>query len=342
MTFRLLLYGCFASILLSCSSTYYYADFLVPSEVYVPSNVKRLGLLNRGAGQRDASPIYIDGVPVEYFGGVGKAVGDQTLNVLATANLNLNRYQTVLVPLDGYVTDDRKVVQDQLSQHVVDSICEANYLDGLVSIDGIDISIRTSGEINVVPTTDQFGNVVRVPEFSQDQEITYQVSWRFYQAGDVDLIDSFSDEYRRITTTVSYARENDSRERLPEDFEVVAKMAAYDYMRRISPHWKEDYRLYYQGGESLSRISSNLDYNANWEEAASQWIALTNSEDLNTRYMAMYNMAVASEMIGNPRLAKDWAVKAKAVKHTKQVDKYLEIIDRQILIYDVLEYQLTY
>ncbi len=341
MTFRLLLYGCIASILSSCSSTYYYADFLVPSEVYVPSDLRRVGLLNRGADQRDASPIYVDGIPVEYFGGVGKAVGDQTLGVLSTANLNLNRFQTVVVPLDEYQTDDRKVVQDELSQSEVDSICMVYDLDGLVSIDGIDLSIRTSGEINVVPTTDQFGNVVRVPEFSQDQEISYQVSWRFYRARSSKLIDSFSEEYRRITTTISYARENGSRERLPEDFEVVAQMAAYDYIRRISPHWKEDYRLYYRGGEALSRISSNLDYNANWEEAASKWIALTTAEDENTRYMAMFNMAVASEMIGNPRLAKEWAEKAKAVKPTKQVDKYLEIINRQILIYDVLEYQLT-
>jgi hypothetical protein len=51
-------------------------------------------------------------------------------------------------------------------------------------------------------------------------------------------------------------------------------------------------------------------------------------------------MALASEILGQPRVAKEWIVKAKLIDPTRKTIKYEEIIDQQILVYAVVNSQL--
>ncbi|HKL02411.1 MAG TPA: DUF6340 family protein, partial [Cryomorphaceae bacterium] len=121
----------------------------------------------------------------------------------------------------------------------------------------------------------------------------------------------------------------------------ISVLAAQDYHDRISPHWESGQRLYYRGNSNeLLSISAGLEYTGDWETAAKKWMKLTTSEDEKERYFATYNMAVASEMLGRPKTAKSWLEKAREIEDRKQVSRYMEIIEKQILIYDVVDSQL--
>ncbi len=325
----------------ACGTTYYYADFIKPSDVYVPSSAYRVGLMNRGATVNTAAAIYVDGVPIEYIKELPKTVGDKTLDLLEKELKNLSRFELVEIPLVDFQIADRSFMRPPYSMQQADSICTANDIDGFVSIDGIDLSIKTSGEVNVVSAIDQNGMPVRVPEFTQEQTLEYNIAWRFYVKGQSEPIDVFDDTYRGYFKQTGYSpAENNVVANRTIKFDQVAGEAAFDYHNRISPYWEQDYRLYYRSEGVLSQISQNLEYNGNWESAASQWLKLTVSEDANMRYESKYNMAVASEMLGRPKLAKDWLEKAITDKPTKQAQKYMVILDKQILIYDVIDDQL--
>jgi hypothetical protein len=181
-----------------------------------------------------------------------------------------------------------------------------------------------------------------VPEFSKESQVTLSLLWRFYDCRSGELLDEYEETYERVFGRVSYS-EDEIRELKPKDLSLmdVAGMAAYDYYERISPHWEEGYRKYYYSGSAeLQDIAKELDYTGNWERAATRWKQLTTSENLKVRYRAMYNMAVASEILGKPKVAKEWIGRAIQLDPNRQARAYAKEIDKQIVIYDVVNRQL--
>jgi hypothetical protein len=324
----------------SCTTTYHFADFIRPSDVYIPSSIYRIGVLNRGALPSDDAPIYVDGIPIEYLRGVPKSVSDKTLVFLKKEIDELGRFE--VIPLSWEPTErvSREVVRAPFTLSQIDSICNTYQLDGFIAIEGVDLMVKTSGEVNVVSANTPDGRMVRVPEFTSQQEVDYNIVWRFYQARSDELLDMLDETYDAFSNQVSYTPQLNEGFDESLAFDMVAAKAAYAYHNRVSPYWEGDYRLYYRGPGALITVAYDLDITGNWEKAAQEWLALTTDNSLKVKYGAMYNMAVASEMLGRPKIAKEWLVKAKAVDDTKQVKKYMEQIDRQILIYDVIDQQL--
>ena len=186
------------------------------------------------------------------------------------------------------------------------------------------------------------GMPVRVPEFSNRQEVTYTAAWRFYDGYSLKNIDNYQETYQRIFNRVAYT-EAEASQINTRDMPImdVAKDAAHDYLKRVSPYWKPGHRLYYNGGSSdLYYISQDLQYTGDWKKAAEEWKKLTLSSDERVRRYAMYNMAVASEMLGSPSVAKDWLTRSMEIKADKKSKKYLETLERQIVVYDVVDRQL--
>ncbi len=325
-----------------CSSTYYYADFIYPSEVYIPSKIYAVGIMNRGADATFAAPIYTDAIAFDYIGGLPKRVADKTMTELMGNISKLDRFKIVTIPWIVKPHNGSKFMSDPFTNAEIDSICNAYKVDGIIALEGVDLSIRTDGDVNVVSAVDQYGMNVRVPEFSSNQQVSYTVGWRFYDGLQLKPIDLYQETYQMQFKRVAYDPAEASKV-IPEDMQImdIAKQAAFDYQNRISPHFETGYRLYYRGNTvAMGNISRELEARGDWKAAASAWTKLVNSEDVNEAYYANYNMAVASEMLGHPRVAKDWLEKAIAIKDRKQTQRYMDIIKKQIIIYDVVNHQL--
>lgn len=325
-----------------CSSTYYYADFINPSEVYIPTKIYAVGIMNRGADATLVAPIYTDGVAFDYIAGLPKKMADKTLMELNDNISNLDRFKFVNIKWDVEPQTGRKFMADPFTNAEIDSLCNLYKVDGIISLEGVDLSIRTNGDVHVVSAVDQYGMNVRVPEFSSNQQVSYTVGWRFYDGLELKPIDLYQETYQMQFNRVAYDPEEASKVN-PDDMQImdIAKRAAFDYQNRISPHFETGYRLYYRGGTvAMGNISRDLEANGNWKAAAEAWTKLVNSKDQNEAYYANYNMAVASEMLGHPRVSKDWLEKAIAVKNRKQAMRYMELIKKQIVIYDVVDHQL--
>jgi uncharacterized protein (DUF2384 family) len=330
-------------ILLSgCGTSYYYAEFIHPSKVYVPADVYRLGVVNRSVTAQSEAVIYTNGIPFESIRGLPLKAVDKTIQELIKNNEVLARYELKTFSLPLRFMSGKQFMREQLSNEQVDSICRALNLDGFASIDGAELSIRTQGEVRVVNVTDDFGQMVRVPEFNNESQITYSIAWRLYDNKYKVLTDTYQETYQRIFTSVAYS-ESEALQMGIDNLTMaqVAYLAGADYYTRIAPHWKEGFRVYYQtGSEAMYRIAQNLEYDGNWEEAARKWKDLTDYFDDKVSYRAHYNLAVAAEMLGDPREAREWLLKAMAVKDTKQARKYMITLEQQILIYDVVNLQL--
>lgn len=323
----------------SCSTSYHYADFIKPSEIYVPANIFAVGIINRAAGPSNSAPIYEGSVPFEFVAGLPEEMAEQTLVKLQEEVLTLKRFELRQIPWDLRERNDRSFTLPPLTEQAIDSICELYNLDGLIVLEGLELNIRTSGRVYMVTGTNANGAPVNSPEFSGNQEVSLTVSWNFYSGYALKTIDTYQNNYQRV---FGGAEVGGPKGKEKYSFFDIARTAAEDYFTRIAPHWENDHRLYYSSGtEALSRISYELNYSGDWDVAAESWKNLAyQSKFAKERYMASYNMALASEMIGKPKIAKDWLLKAQKISPTKEVEKYMVIIDRQILIYDVVSSQL--
>lgn len=329
-------------LLSGCGATYHYAEFIKPSKVYVPARIYYVGLINRGASPLNTTAIQIDGIEYEHIEGLPLKAAEKTVGFWKTEIEKIGRYEITEIEWDDSIRDPKLFMAKELSEHVIDSLCELYDVDAIVSLDGLEMTIKTNGNVDVMTTTDDAGMPVRVPEFSRQQEVAMTTAWRFYDGYTLKKVNQYQESYRRIFNQIT-ADPGTDKPNDPTDMSLtgVAETAAYDYLEQISPFWEEDYRLYYRGHTNdLLIISDNLEYNGNWEKAAKKWKLLIDHKDPKVQYYSRYNMAVASEMLGSPKAAKEWLLKAKEVNHIKQVDKYMEIIDRQIIIYEVVDRQL--
>ncbi|MCA1764051.1 MAG: DUF6340 family protein [Flavobacteriales bacterium] len=299
-------------------------------------------VINRAAGDENTAAIYVEGVPVNFIPGLPEMAARKTINSLEYEVENLERFRFVAIDWDNSERDDKDFAAPAFSAEEIDSLCAAYEVDGLLSIDGLELVIRTNGEVNVVSVSDEAGRMIQVPEFTQRQEISMTPLWRFYDGLSLQVIDEYQKTYQGVFNESTLNPNEQGDVNLSEGSLIdISVIAAHDYHNRISPHWEPGQRLYYRGNTNeLLSISSDLEYTGDWEAAAKEWMKLTTANDDKVRYFATYNMAVASEMLGRPKTAKTWLQKAREIDDKKQVSRYMEIIDQQILIYDVVDRQL--
>lgn len=325
-----------------CSAAFHYAEFIRPSDRYIPSDLYKMGLAQRAVTESDVAPVYTEGIPYEKLPGVPEQTVDLTFKALEETVKELGRFDFTRINDENARINRSEFASSPFSKEEIERIGNSYDLDGIISLDGFEMVIRTSGEVNVISGTDASGFPVRVPEFSKESQVSLTLLWRVYDCRRVEMIDEYQETYERYFGRVSYSEE-DINQIKPEDMGLmdVAGAAAYDYYTRISPHWEEDYRkYYYTGSRELQAIATDLQATGDWERAAGKWKELTNSENLKVRYRAMYNMASASEILGRPKVAKEWITRAIALNPEQMARNYAEKIEKQILVYEVVNRQL--
>jgi hypothetical protein len=325
-----------------CNTTYHYTEFIKPSNRYVPSSTYVVGVAQRSTTQKTVCSVYTNGIPYGELENIPYKSANMTIENLKKLCEKMGRFKFVEIEIDDAEVNDEEFATKPLSEADIESLSKIYDLDGILCLDGHNMVIRTSGSVSVVSVTDGSGMPTQVPEFSKESEVSMSLLWRFYDSSTGQMIDEYQENYERVFGRIAYSEE-EIQEFKDEDMGLmdVSGMAAYDYFERISPHWEPDYRQYFSlGSPELEEIAEKLELTGDWEEAAGSWRELTDSEESKVSHRASFNMALASEILGQPRVAIEWIDRAKMINPTKKTLKYAEVLDRQLLIYEVVNSQL--
>ena len=301
-----------------------------------------VGVLQRSTTQNSICPVYMDRMPYGEIKAVPYRASNLAIDNLKKLCEDIGRFKFISIEVNDSVPNEEEFATAPLTAAQIQTLTVEYNLDAILSLDGQDMVIRTSGSVSVASVSDGSGMPTQVPEFSKESQVSMSLLWRFYDCSTGQKIDEYQENYERYFSRVSY-REEEIQELKDEDMGLmdISGMAAYDYFERIAPHWEPDYRQYFNGGsDELTSISEKLNLTGNWEEAAKSWLQLTSADDPKVRHKACFNMALASEILGQPRLSKEWITKAKMTNPTKRTLKYEELLDRQILVYEVVNSQL--
>jgi len=125
--------------------------------------------------------------------------------------------------------------------------------------------------------------------------------WSVYGAKEHKIIDRFT----QVDTL--YWDESDEngqykKLRVPDKKNAISLAAGVigaNYSKHILPAWTKVDRSIMQGSDSEIRKATKLAQNSKWEEAVPIWQVYANSKNRGNKIIALYNLALASEMNGD-------------------------------------------
>jgi len=320
--------------LFSCKTKSVSVKVLKPAEIYIPSNIKTLAVVNRSLpakGNGNQFNNVVEGI----FSGEGlfvdREASQRTVSGLADGLQNSPRFEiTVPDGLDLRGTGTAKF-PPPLEWNKVEQICRNYSADALILLETFDSN--TSKRYGSQQKTRKEDNKdVTYTEYKATIDISVNAGWRIYDPRNHKIIDQnvFVDHkaWNRNGRTKTEAENN-----LPKQAYAV-KNAGYfagkRYAVRISPNWIWVSRHYYvKGNDDFKDAKYKVDAKR-WEDAAEIWKRYVNDSDFQIAGRACYNMALASEILGKFDIALNWAQKAYADYHLKDALQYINILENRI------------
>lgn len=172
--------------------------------------------------------------------------------------------------------------------------------------------------------------------------------WSVYDARKQKIID----RYVQIDTIYWDGKDENERYsklRIPEKKEAIGMAAGVigqNYSKHLLPAWTMVYRDIMSGGKPEFKNAAELARKNNWDEASAIWQNFANSKNKRDKTIALYNLALASEMSGDVERAIQLTDQAAATSsgafmgtENEAVRKYSVILYRRKLEINKLDAQ---
>lgn len=324
------LYGLLIMLFLfsSCSSSYktLLIETARPSSYILPDNINSLTLVNRGITD-DFRNFNADSLQ-QYFFNKGfdydtivldSLAADTTLKALGELLFESGRYD-VVIPEERYIDRNSAFYKmpESLDWDEVTSLCNTFNTDAVLVIERYYDKIFT----NYTVYTSRDGT----PEYAFAQiDSKYDAVVKIYDPAKKEVIRQLV-----VDDTISWQQDGSSTKaiftRLPSIKECLIQTGikvALDIDDLLSPKWVKENRIFFLINDGdFSKINDYANQQ-DWQEAYDYWLSYANSDKASVKSKAEFNLALASEMLGDLDLAIEWANKSYHTKYMQQTQNYL-------------------
>lgn len=329
----------------SCKTKSLSVSVLKPADIYVPGKIKTLAVVNRSLPTKgDGSRIIniLEGVVSGEGVFVDKNASEKCISGVAEGLLKSPRF-SVSVPtgLDIRGTGTAQF-PEPLAWAQVEKICKDYSADALVLLETFDSDLSRKYDTKQ-RTKKENDKDVTYTEHIAMIDIAINAGWRIYYPKERMIVDQnvFTDRKGWSERGLTRA---DAVKKLPEPAYAVEDAGFYAgtrYAHRISPTWIWVSRKYYiKGNDEFKNVRYKVQAKQ-WEDAADIWQKYTNDPDTKIAGYACYNMALASEVLGEFDIALNWAKKAYSDYQLKAALEYINIIEGRIRDAERLDKQMN-
>jgi len=296
----------------SCTNTVR-LQVMRPAVIDVPKDIQALTTANRYKPDKPHRVINVlEGLISGEGIGTDRRGAEASLDAFSNVLMQSPRYKFARLAIDLKGTGTANF-PDPLPVEEVRRLCQMAKADAIVTIEAFDSDSRlnygtvTRRETRNNESVDVIYNTVNAG-------IRVTVGWRMYRASDGSIVDQY-----RMVETINFNREGRTKEeavsRLPNQESMtqeVGRVTGDLYATRISPAWFWVNREYFgkikkAPGVKMARNSARVN---DWEGAARIWKQYTSNPDAKIAKKAMFNMAVACEVLGDLPAAIDWTEKS--------------------------------
>lgn len=330
----------------SCKTKSLSVRVLKPANIYVPSKIKTLAVVNRslpvkGGGNRVVNVLEGLLSGEEIF--ADRRGSERCIMGVADGLSNSPRF-SVTVPsgMDDIRGTGTAQFAEPLKWTRVEQICKDYSADALILLETFDSNTsRNFGVKQIKETVD--GKEVFYNEHIASIDIAVNSGQRIYYPAERKIVDQ--DVFTDHKGWDGKGRtKKEAENRLPKQSQTIEDagyFAGKQYAHRISPMWIWVSRKYYVKGNDDFKDAKYKVQAKMWEDAAAIWKKYVNDVDIKIAGYACYNMALASEVLGEFDIALDWAQRAYSEYRLKAARDYIHTIERRIRDAEALKIQMN-
>jgi hypothetical protein len=280
-----------------------------PAVIDVSKDIQTLGTANRYKPEKPNRVLNVlEGLLSGEGIGTDRRGAEASLEGLGQVMRESPRFKTTQLAVElqgtGMANFPTPLAADEVKR-----LCQLANSDALVTIEAFDSDSKL--DYGTKTKKEKVGDQTQdVVYHTVNAGIRVTVGWRMYRASDGTIIDEY-----RMNKTVNFSREGHTRaeatSKLPNKESMtqeIGRVTGNAYASRISPAWFWVNREFYSSAKKTPemKVARNSTRVSDWEGAARIWKGLTSNSNPKVARKAMYNMAVACEVMGDLESALSW------------------------------------
>ena len=299
----------------------------LPPEKVLPKEIRSIAVVNRSlTSEEDEGGKVLEAIATGEIAGSDRLASDECIKGVYDAITGMEQAELVIparLRMEGTGTRE---LPELLEWDVVEKICEEEGADALLVLENFDSNTdlllsEATGQVSAILSTGK-------PRVPGPREVKVHVVsyWRLYDPEARNIVDQYHHD--------SYMAFHTSNGLLPPDaLPSAAYEAGSSYIQRYLPSFYKVRRKLYKRTGGSGKHPFKAGYRraemANWEGAMELWIDLTEHPRRKTAGRACLNMGVASEVLGRPAEARQWAQKSYELYKDKLGRDYVKILLRE-------------
>jgi len=331
------------NVLSSCVTSSILVNVQRPADITIDKDIQNVVVVNRSRPSKDnLAGNIVEGLISGEGIGADRKGAEYCVEGLAGMLNNSERFSLKneeVIELRGTGTSSFPI---PLSWNEVKSICGSYDGDALLMLETFDSDSRVLIGPPVARTRKVKGIKVKELRYPATLIIEVESGWRIYDVIKERIIDENKyieiKEFNAWGSSVEQAQFNLPSKRIA--IKQAGIHAGEKYGFRISPIWLKMNRTYYIGKHEDLKNAKQYVKSGDWDAAIEIWLPLTEYDDLKIANRAAFNMALASEIKGNLKIAIDWAKKAKKIGNKKAYN-YINVLTRRVMDEEKLKQQLN-
>jgi len=249
--------------------------------------------------------------------------------IYSAANIDTSDFLYV----KGYPDKNSFYITQAVNWRYLNKISESSNADLFIALDSLILSME-SDEFRI----GYYDN----HEYYAYRDIAIKAYWKIFDLAQKKQIDYYQYADTLSWDATSYNLENVKKElqSIERSIRQTSYFTAYDYGTRIFPSWQKETRQYFVTGNSDFEKAAEFVEQNKWLKAAELWDKYLKDTDREIASRAAYNMAVASEMLGELDLALKYAARSYKIKSKSRTKYYIQIIQKRIKEIEQLKNQI--
>lgn len=316
-----------------------------PALVHLPSDVKRVGIINRSLPSQGNSTLdKIDKILSAEGLNLDKKGAEAAIASLASELSVLKNFEEIVV-IDGVeeVKKGLAVLPATLSWELVERICQENQVDVLFSLAYYDTDTKADYRLTTLKLPNSLGVDVDVPAHEVTLSTRVVNGWRIYDPQIKEVVDErlFNKNMVFRGKGINPMKAVEAVAGRNETVREYSKNMGIAYAKRLVPRTRRIARDYFVRGTDNFKIAQRRAQTGDWDGAAELWeLELANS-DGKVAGRAHYNMAISHEINGDLTKAVQFASKSYADFRNNLALEYVNMLNYRIRQNKVLDQQLA-
>jgi len=335
-------------ILCSCSSTNSLTISVTePAPVYVPSNIKSVGIIDRSLPSDENEKIIdqIDKILSAEGKNLDKDGARESIVGLFDELINNDRFSEVKIIDSLNVRSPGPVIfPSPLSWKTIEQICYENNVDAIFVLSFYDTDTKI--DYKAVPV--EVGGLlkIKVPVIEHHATVAtlIKTGWRIYDPINKFMLDEFLVNETVVLKGVGInpVKAIEAVMGRKEAVLQASNNIGYNYALRILPYRIRVARRYYVRGTNNFKIAKRRAQTGNWDGAADLWDKEVSNPKRKVAGRAYYNMAIINEINGDLTAAVEWASNSYTDYKNKKALRYINVLKYRIERNKQLQQQMEY